>query len=90
MSAIAAGIAPKASAQGEKIDATKKMPVAIAAMSGHRLGSGDRLAQVGGAATTVVSSISLSSTRRPVTTGSSPCWSHNGVRLSTTGMCAKL
>src|SRR5206468_7781093 len=88
--AIAAGIAPNRTAHGEKIEETNRTATAIAAMNGHRLAAGTGSLRSGAAATTVVSSISFSSTRSPVTTGSSPSRSHNGVRLSTTGMCAKL
>src|SRR5690348_11093447 len=38
--AIAHGIAPKTTAQGEKIDETNRTPTAIAEMSGHRLAAG--------------------------------------------------
>src|SRR5206468_7611623 len=88
--AIATGTAPTAIAQGEKIDAMNRTATATAAMNGHKLASGIGSRRSGVAATTVVSSTSLSSTRRPVTTGRSPSMSHKGVRLSATGMCAKL
>src|SRR5437764_11730431 len=88
--AMALGIAPNSTAHGEKIDETNRTPTATAAMNGHRLAAGIGSRRSGVAATTVVSSISFSSTRSPVTTGSAPSASHKGVRLSTTGMCAKL
>ena len=78
--AIPHGTTPTASAQGEKIDATNTIPTAIAVISGHRLAAGTGSRRSGAAATTVVRSISFSSTRRPVTTGSSPSLSHSGVR----------
>src|SRR3954464_11311519 len=90
MSAIVPGIAPNSTAQGEKIEEIKKTAVAQAAMNRDKLAAGVGSRRSGVAATTVVTSISLSSTRRPVTTGSSPAASHKGVRLSTTGMWAKL
>src|SRR5207245_1239991 len=66
------------------------LPISTDAMNGQRLAAGIGSLRSGAAATTVVSKVSFSSTRRPVTTGSSPSLSHSGVLLSTTGMCAKL
>src|SRR5206468_6877477 len=86
--AIAHGTSPMVSAHGEKIEATNTTPIAHAAMNGHRLAWGTGSRRLGIAATTVVSSVSLSSTRSPVITGSSSGVSHSGVALSHTGMCS--
>ena len=89
-SAMPTGIRPNGTDQDEKIDVANTIPTAQAEMNGQRLGSGTGSRRSGVAATTVVSSISFSSTRSPVTTGSSPSSSHSGVLLSTTGKCSKL
>src|SRR5438270_12747890 len=87
---MAVGIVPKTTAQGEKMDETNRTPTAMAAIRGQRLAAGTGSRTSGVAATTVVSSISFSSTRSPVATGSVPSESHSGVRLSAMGLCAKL
>src|SRR3982750_911406 len=81
---------PNATAHGEKIEVMKTIPTATEAMNGHRLASGTGSRTSGAPATTVVSRVSLWSTRRPVATGSSPGVSHKGVALSTTGIGSKL
>ena len=88
-SAIATGIDPHTTAQGVKIEPTKRTETAIAASSGQIDGSGELSRMSARASVTVVTTSWRSSTARPPTTGSAWRSAHSGSRLVTSGMRVK-
>src|SRR4051812_1994485 len=80
ISATAIGGVPQTTAQGVKIEPTRKTVVAIAVSSGQILGSGDASRVCGSASATELSKTSRRSTLRPATTGRFPPFAHSGSR----------
>ena len=84
------GTEPHITAQGEKMEATSMMLVAIAAKKGQIELRGEDSRTSGRASPTVVMTTSRRSSRRPVATGRESGSFHSGFALVTTGIRAKL
>src|SRR5829696_4806043 len=90
ISVIATSAPPQTTAHGLKIDATKVIPVAIAARKGQIDGSGEGSRSSARASVTVLAINSRLSTLRPVTTERLSRSAQSGSRLVTNGMRSKL
>jgi hypothetical protein len=88
--AIATGIDPQITAQGEKIDQISMIEVAIADQNGQTESRGEDSLASGKASTTLVTKSSRRSVRKPAAVERSLTSSDSGFRERTTGMRLKL
>ncbi|MNC93648.1 hypothetical protein D3C83_103220 [compost metagenome] len=84
------GSAKIGTAQGVKMEVTKKALVTTAHANGHADGSGNCVLLLGSASITLVTRTSRRSRRMPATTGVGWLRSHNAFCPSTTGISRKL